>query len=178
GKEGAGTIRASCATRIGLSGMVDEDARWFSELSGQATVVQRQASAQRGRFHLTSDSGGQVQSETRRPLLTPDEVQRLRPDEVLAMIGTYPAVRLLQRRYFEDAEVRHLAPRRDQTWVAPLGPARTEPLTPPACETVMKQEHVPTTLDGGDERSLDGAAPAKPAVALAATAGATATESS
>src|SRR5205823_12309265 len=112
GKEGAGTIRASCATRIGLSGMVDEDARWFSDLSGQATVVQRQASAQRGRFHLTCDSGGQVQGETRRPLLTPDEVQRLGPDEVLAMIGTYPAVRLRQGRYFEDAEVRHLAPRR------------------------------------------------------------------
>src|SRR5205807_1941425 len=130
-------------------GMVDEDAKWFSELSGQATVVQRQASAQRGRFHLTSDSGGQTQSETRRPLLTPDEVQRLEPTELLAMIGAYPAVRLRQRRYFEDAEVRHLAPRRDETWVSPLGPQRSEPLTPPDCQAlVVTPDRRPAGLDG------------------------------
>lgn len=152
GKDGAGTIRASCATRVGLSGMVDEDAKWFSGLSGQATVVQRQASAQRGRFHLTSDSGGQTQSETRRPLLTPDEVQRLAPTELLAMVGAHPALRLRQRRYFEDAEVRHLAPTRGDTWIPPLGPARPEPLTPPECDMPLEVRDVPAGLDGEDER--------------------------
>jgi type IV secretion system protein VirD4 len=127
GREGWTTIKASCATKIGLSNMVDADAKWFSELSGQATVVAASASQQRGRFHLTSDRGSRSEQETSRALLTVDEVRRLPEHELLAIIKALPPVRLTQLRYYEDAEVRG----RVDTRVPALGPTRPTPLTMP-----------------------------------------------
>ena len=86
------------ATKIGLSNMVDADARWFSEVSSQATVVATSASQQRGRFHLTTDRGSRSEQETSRALLTVDEVRRLPEHELLAIGQAHRGQRLAQLR--------------------------------------------------------------------------------
>jgi len=112
---------------------VDEDATWFSELVlGETTEVTQGRNMQRDRFRVLTDRGGQSQSETKRALLTPDEVMNLRADELLVKMPQRPPARLTQRRYYADPEVRRRAPARGQYWVAPLGPDRPDgPLAPP-----------------------------------------------
>ncbi len=106
GREGMDTIKAACATKIGLSNMEPQDAKWFSELAGQATAVQTSASRQRGRFHVMTERGSQSESETSRSLVTMDEVRRLSPLEMLAVIGEMQPLRLEQRRWYRDGQVR------------------------------------------------------------------------
>jgi len=132
GKLGWEQLDGAFNTKLGLSNMNSTDAKWFSEVLGQATEVTQGASVQRGRFHVTTDRGGQNQSETKRALLTPDEVQNMGERDVLAKLPNLPAARLTQRRYFDDAEVRDRAPAKGESWVAPLGPDRDGGrLTPP-----------------------------------------------
>ncbi len=104
GEDGAATIIGSCATKIGLSGMGLEDARTFSDLCGQTTRVTQQASSQRQRFAVVSNQGGLSQAETAAPLMTADQVRRLRPDELLAVVRHLPPVRLQQCRWYQDRE--------------------------------------------------------------------------
>ena len=155
-------------TKVALSNMNNTDAKWFSEVLGQATEVTQGASVQRGRFQVTTDRGGQNQSETKRPLATPDEVQNMGERDVLAKVPNLPAVRLMQRRYFDDAEVRDRAPAKGESWVAPLGPERTDgrltpppplELAPPPAASVEAQEAQPEHEHEGDDpfREIDAA---------------------
>jgi len=164
GKLGWEQLDGAFNTKLGLSNMNSTDAKWFSEVLGQATEVTQGASVQRGRFHVTTDRGGQNQSETKRALLTPDEVQNIGERDVLAKLPNLPAVRLTQRRYFEDAEVRDRAPAKGESWVAPLGPDRdggrlTPPppleLPPPAPAPVEAQAAQPEHERGGDDPAGD-----------------------
>jgi len=82
------------------------------------------ANVQRGRFHVTTDRGGASQSETKRALLTSDEVMNIREDELLVKMPQRPAARLTQRRYYDDPEVKGRAPARGESWIPPLGPER------------------------------------------------------
>ena len=102
GDEGAATITGSCATKIGLSGLGLEDARTFSALCGDTTRVTQQASSQRGRFSVVSKQGGLSQAETGAPLMTADQVRRLEPGELLAIVRHLPPVRLQQCRWYQD----------------------------------------------------------------------------
>jgi len=104
GEDGAATIVGSCATKVGLSGMGLEDARTFSDLCGQTTRVTQQASSQRGRFALVSNQGGLSQAETGAPLMTADQVRRLGPGELLAVVRHLPPVRLQQCRWYQDRD--------------------------------------------------------------------------
>jgi len=126
-------IKAACNTKIGLSNMVDDDATWFSQkVLGETTEVAQSASVQRGRFHVTTDRGGASQSETKRALLTPDEVMNIREDELLVKMPQRPPARLTQRRYYSDPEVSDRAPSEGESWIPPLGPVRLDgPLRAP-----------------------------------------------
>jgi len=104
GDEGAATIIGSCATKIGLSGLGLEDARTFSVLCGETTRVTQQASSQRGRFSVVSKQGGLSQAETAAPLMTADQVRRLQPGELLAIVRHLPSVRLQQCRWYQDRD--------------------------------------------------------------------------
>jgi len=101
--------------------VIDEDATWLSALPrGQATEVAQSSNAQRGCFQVTTDCGGQGQNETKRALLTPDEVQNIREGELLVkMLQRSPA-----RLYYADAEVKDRAPTDGESWVSLLGPLR------------------------------------------------------
>lgn len=151
GEEGAGVIRASCRTKLGLSGMGDQDARWFSEMAGQTTIVARSANASRRRFHALSESGGRQLAEGQGRLLTPDQVQRLPADELLACVGELPAVRLVQRRHYADRGLRGLWPAR----IPPLGPPRVVPLTPPIVPAWASPDDGDDSDDGTDHEDHD-----------------------
>ncbi len=129
GEKAFDIITGSCYTKIGLSHMGWKDAQWFSDQAGQKTEVTQSSNVQRDRFRVTTDRGGASQSETRAKLLNPDEIQRIRETELVALIGERPPVRLTQRRYFDDDEVRGL-----DGHVPPLGPPRAIRLTPPVVE--------------------------------------------
>jgi len=72
------------------------------------------------------DCGGASQSETKRALLTPDEVMNMREDELLVKMPQKLAARLTQRRYDDDPEVRDRAPARGESWIPPLGAERAD----------------------------------------------------
>jgi len=129
-------IKAACNTKIGLSNMVDDDATWFSQkVLGETTEVAQSSNVQGGRFHVTTDRGGASQSETKRALLTPDEVMNIREDELLVKMPQRPPARLTQRRYYNDPEVSDRAPAEGESWIPPLGPARPDgPLQAPTFE--------------------------------------------
>jgi len=152
-EQGFIAIKAACGTKIGLSNMVDEDATWFSQkVLGEATDIAQNSSVQRGRFHVTTDRGGQGQSETKRALLTPDEVQNIREDELLVKMPQRPPVRLTQRRYYADAEVKDRAPAVGESGVFPLGPLRPDgSLEPPVFV------EIPDTDEPDDEGGEGGA---------------------
>ncbi len=169
GEETFETITASCYTKIGLSHMAWNDAKWFSDQAGQKTEVTQSSNVQRGRFHVTTDRGGASQSETKANLLNPDEIQRIGETEMIALIGERPPVRLTQRRYFADDEVKD---RNGAAPVPPLGPARLDgPLSAPvitvptAAPTVESYEN--------DQEHARGRTPAAVAstVAVATAAG-------
>jgi len=143
------TISGSCYTRIGLSHMGWQDAKWFSDQAGQKTEVAQSSSVQRGRFHVTTDRGGASQSETKGQLLNPDEVQRIAETELLALIGERHPVLLQQRRYFTDPEVRHL-----HEGLPPVGQPRADgPLLPPAPPPAQRRG--PTQAqEGAQEREM------------------------
>jgi len=151
GEETFETITASCYTKIGLSHMSWTDAKWFSDQAGQKTEVTQSSNVQRDRFRVTTDRGGASQSETKANLVNPDEIQRIGETELVALIGERPPVRLTQRRYFDDAEVK------DRGGIVPsMGPARLDgPLTPPAIApptappTVESYEDEPEHARGG-----------------------------
>jgi len=141
-KKGFVAIKAACGTKIGLSNMVDEDATWFSEsVLGQATEVAQSSNVQRGRFQVTTDRGGASQSETKRALLTPDEVMNIRENELLVKLPQRAAARLTQRRFYDDPEVKGRAPRRGESWIPPLGlPRAAGPLEAPVFDDALAAE--------------------------------------
>ncbi len=157
GPEGFETIATSCHTKVGLSNMVKEDCEWFSAMSGQKTEVAQSSNVQRGRFHVTTDRGGASQSETKRALLTPDEVMNIREDELLVKMPQKPAARLTQRRYYDDPEVRGRAPARGESWIPPLGPARVDgPLEPPEFDDALDDEEATEPEDDESGRAPSG----------------------
>jgi len=151
-EQGFIAIKAACGTKIGLSNMVDDDAKWFSEsVLGQATDVAQSSNVQRGRFHVTTDRGGASQSETKRALLTPDEVMNIREDELLVKMPQKPAARLTQRRYYDDPEVKGRAPARGESWIPPLGPERADgPLDAPEFDDALDEEDEPNSPEGDE----------------------------
>jgi len=149
GEEAFETITASCYTKIGLSHMAWNDAKWFSDQAGQKTEVTQSSNVQRGRFHVTTDRGGASQSETKANLLNPDEIQRIGETEMIALIGERPPVRLTQRRYYDDSEVKDRG-----GIVPPLGPARLDgPLTAPTFPQVVCAARPPDGQDAQQEHA-------------------------
>jgi len=152
GEETFETITASCYTKIGLSHMSWTDAKWFSDQAGQKTEVTQSSNVQRDRFRVTTDRGGASQSETKANLVNPDEIQRIGETELVALIGERPPVRLTQRRYFDDAEVK------DRGGIVPsMGPPRLNgPLTAPTLTEAVREAR---PADGQDAQQEHAPAP-------------------
>ncbi len=56
------------------------------------------------RFSVVSKQGGLPQAETGAPLMTADQVRRLEPGELLAIVRHVPPVRLEQCRWYADRD--------------------------------------------------------------------------
>jgi len=149
GEETFETITASCYTKIGLSHMSWTDAKWFSDQAGQKTEVTQSSNVQRDRFRVTTDRGGASQSETKANLVNPDEIQRIGETELVALIGERPPVRLTQRRYFDDPEVK------DRSGIVPpMGPPRLNgPLTVPTLTEAVREARPANGQDAQQEHA-------------------------
>jgi len=133
-------ILEACNVKIALAKTTDEDAKWFSDQTGTATVLAANAGASRKRGAVLVDHGNQGYSETSRPLLTPGEVTRMATNKLLLLSGNRPPAVVTQVRWYSKhvglfpTRLRRLGLLRlpDGTTVPPAGPQRATPLTPPA----------------------------------------------
>jgi len=138
--EGMKIILEACNVKIALAKTTDEDAKWFSEQTGTATVLAANAGASRKRGAVLVDHGNQGYSETSRPLLTPGEVTRLATNTLLLLSGNRPPAVVTQVRWYRKrlglfpTRLRRLGLRRlpDGGIVPPAGPLRPAPLPIPA----------------------------------------------
>jgi hypothetical protein len=104
GKPAARTILANCATKIILPGLDIDSAEYVSRTLGQATVVTSRRSWNLRHLFGATGSVSYRQTETMRPLLTPDEVRRLGSHEVLVISDNQPPV-LLHRFLYRFSPV-------------------------------------------------------------------------
>ncbi len=138
--EGMKIILEACNVKIALAKTTDEDAKWFSEQTGTATVLAANAGASRKRGAVLVDHGNQGYSETSRPLLTPGEVTRLATNTLLLLSGNRSPAVVTQVRWYRKrlglfpTRLRRLGLRRlpDGSVVPPAGPLRPAPLPIPA----------------------------------------------
>ncbi len=138
--EGMKIILEACNVKIALAKTTDEDAKWFSDQTGTATVLAANAGASRKRGAVLVDHGNQGYSETSRPLLTPGEVTRMATNTLLLLSGNRPPAVVTQVRWYNKrlglfpTRLRRLGLLRlpDGATVPPAGPPRATPLTPPA----------------------------------------------
>jgi type IV secretory pathway TraG/TraD family ATPase VirD4 len=132
-------ILEACNVKIALAKTTDEDAKWFSDQTGTATVLAANAGASRKRGAVLVDHGNQGYSETSRPLLTPGEVTRMATNKLLLLSGNRPPAVVTQVRWYSKrlglfpTRLRRLGLLRlpDGATVPPAGPSRATPLTPP-----------------------------------------------
>jgi type IV secretion system protein VirD4 len=110
------SITANCHIRVAFAPNEPSTAKWISEILGRQTVVKEsfQTSGKRSSISLSSVSSSI--SEVARPLMTPDEVMRLRGaekdidgrvikgGELLIMPSGAPPIRANQAPYFLDRE--------------------------------------------------------------------------
>ncbi len=138
--EGMKIILEACNVKIALAKTTDEDAKWFSEQTGTATVLAANAGASRKRGAVLVDHGNQGYSETSRPLLTPGEVTRLATNTLLLLSGNRPPAVVTQVRWYSKrlglfpTRLRRLGLRclPNGGIVPPAGPPRPAPLPIPA----------------------------------------------
>jgi type IV secretory pathway TraG/TraD family ATPase VirD4 len=117
--------------------------------------VATSASQQRGRFHVMTERGSRSEQETGRALITPDEVRRLGPLEMLAIVGEMQPLRVQQRRWYQDGQVRGRAGQAD-----PAAWRRAEPLAPPDADADLTRTR-PATVEDAEldwERAVAAAA--------------------
>ena len=91
-----------------------ETAKWLSDTCGVTTVVKEDISTSGGRFAAVLQSVSRMFHEVQRPLITPDEVMRLKAatrgkgdlitdaGELLVMTAGNPPIRGTQSLYFRD----------------------------------------------------------------------------
>jgi len=156
--EGMKIILDACNVKIALSKTTDEDAKWFSEQTGTATVLAANAGASRKRGAVLVDHGNQGYSETSRPLLTPGEVTRLATNTLLLLSGNRPPAVVTQVRWYSKrlglfpTRLRRLGLLRlpDGSTAPPAGPPRPTPLPVPTVSFALTappatMEATPTT---------------------------------
>jgi type IV secretion system protein VirD4 len=96
------TIMANCHVQVAYAPNKLETMELLSKLAGQATVRSEQRSYSGGRLGFRNNVQISV-SDTERPLLTPDEVRRLPPDDALVFVAGHAPIYGKKIKYYEDA---------------------------------------------------------------------------
>jgi type IV secretion system protein VirD4 len=129
------TIQQCAQTKMCLPGCGPEETKYFSELCGMTTVASASVSeAVRG------DHAGRSQSEAPRPLMRPEEIRTMEPDQALVVRGAQAPCLTRLMPYYRDARQRTLTqlPPAPITAVPPLIVAssppqrRARPAVPPS----------------------------------------------
>lgn len=138
GEEGKQTILANTNTHLLLPGLFEEDSAWYSRALGERTVLARSASRSRPAHAWLGLPAGpltrsQTRSEQRRPLLSADELERLRPNELLVRARGEAPLIVRTRAAFEDRRLRARLglPLRQQPGPLPPPPQLLMPPPPP-----------------------------------------------
>jgi type IV secretion system protein VirD4 len=98
GNHAAQTIISNCATKIALHGLDYQTAEYISKSLGEKTVSHSSSSFN---FGLTGGSVGSHSAKHRRPLLTPDEVMRLKENEAIIRTSNKYPMKLFKGYYDE-----------------------------------------------------------------------------
>jgi type IV secretion system protein VirD4 len=94
------TIITNANTHVVLSGTGQEEADFYSRRLGDMTAIARNSSV-----HLSPDfriSNSWSRQETRRPLMTPDEIRRMPERDMLIVAESTPAFVTWNARYWEQ----------------------------------------------------------------------------
>jgi type IV secretion system protein VirD4 len=130
GKNDAETIKANAVTHLLLPGAGLEETRYYSERMGDATVptytVNRRGSGMAQELTFT-------EGETRRRLMTPDELRTMPGDQMLLLDARSAPILLKTTKYFED---KRLVQRANLPYN--LSQVRVEPTPPPAAPSTPK----------------------------------------
>src|SRR5450755_1576603 len=100
GKDAAKTIKNNANTHIVFPGVGLEETKYYSERIGEATV-QTESTTQREEASGRSST----QSETKRPLMTPDEIRTMPKRAVLVVPSSSAPMRVRTKPYFEDGRL-------------------------------------------------------------------------
>ncbi len=109
GRENAQTILTNCGTKIALHGLDAETGKYLSETLGEATVRSKRRSATRLFGLLPSANVTVSDQESRRFLLTADEVRRIRTDQAIAVVGNLRPLLLTKQFYTEPVHEKAIA---------------------------------------------------------------------
>ena len=177
GAEDADTILTNAATKLCLSRVTHDDARYFSALAGTTTVLSANQGSTRPLLLPWADRSNRGLGETSRPLITPDELRTM-GDDLLVVSGHRHPLRARQRRYYQESALLRLVPdlgrddplrelRRERRRQAPLvAPAIADAdanLLPP--DPVLLPSHDPPPdppAPAGGERQQDAGCEARP----------------
>lgn len=108
------SIISNCHVRIAFAPNKLETAEWLSKMTGETTVIKEQISTSGKRFGGGAENYSRSYQESRRPLMTPDEIQRLpapkkdedgnilEAGEMLIFVAGQPVIRGRQILYFLD----------------------------------------------------------------------------
>jgi len=159
GKNDAETIKANAITHLLLPGAGLEECRYYSERIGDTTVVTETVNRRGSGWaaEVTSTEG-----ETRRRLMTPDELRTMPANQMLMIEAMEPALLVTTKRYFEDKELAaraNLPYQGGATYVHPVPPvAQPSPSAaprpanglPPAAASLGGQPTVPPIVVDAD----------------------------
>ncbi|GAA5110013.1 type IV secretory system conjugative DNA transfer family protein [Bartonella jaculi] len=108
------SIISNCHIRIAYAPNKVETAEWMSKMAGETTVVREKISTSGKRFGMALEQVSTSYEETKRPLMTPDEIMRLpgakkdnagnivEPGEMLIFVAGNSVIRGTQILYFLD----------------------------------------------------------------------------
>lgn len=105
------TVVNCCSSVILLqTGAAPETAKFFSDRSGDMTVVEQSIRYGDSPFNLVKDLNGMMTSEVRsaRKVLTPDEVQTMSPQDELVVIATKHVIKLKKYDFLNHPMVKEI----------------------------------------------------------------------
>lgn len=135
-------VLSNCHIRIVYAPNKPETAKWISDMSGTTTVVKEHVSFSGKRFGAVMQQASVSLQEQSRPLLTPDEIMRLRgprknaagkieaAGDVLVFVAGHAPIKGTQSLYFLDPTLNArwgLPYVQDETWSAPPSTIEPEP---------------------------------------------------
>jgi type IV secretion system protein VirD4 len=96
------SIIANCNVRIAYTPNTNETAKHLAELLGTTTIVKEHKHYSGDRLGLFLKNINVGKHETKRDLMTPDELMRLSKDSSLIFVMGFPAIEGCKIRYFND----------------------------------------------------------------------------